>query len=259
MHTPLCFHAEGEPIEYARRAVELGLAEIGFSEHCPMPDQYDKMRMRENDFPQYLSKVETARLAFPKLPIRLAIEAEYVLGEEDYVRHFLQRAEWDYVLGSVHYIREWNFDAPEAAARWKETRDLFGQWKLYFEQWKAAARTGMYDSLAHPDLVKKFGFLPVEACEDLFRDALEAVAACGIAVEINTAGLRKPVKEIYPSANFLRIARGFNIPISLGSDSHAPGEVGMNFREAVDLARACGYTEYVRFQNRKRTSHPLPL
>jgi len=258
MHTPLCLHAEGEPVEYARQADELGLAEIGFSEHCPMPSHFDTLRMKSGDLTSYLAKIEEARKAFPSLKIRLGIEAEFAEGEEDHVKRFLDRASWDYVLGSVHYIREWNFDAPEAVSRWKESRDLFGQWKLYFDLWKKAARTGFYDSLSHPDLVKKFGFIPSERCDELFRDALAVVAEKGPAVEINTAGLRKPVKEIYPSGNFLRIAKNFDIPISLGSDAHAPGEVGMNFREAVALARACGYTQYARFNQRKRTLHPLP-
>ncbi len=257
MHTHLCRHAKGEPVDSARRAVELGLAEIGISEHCPMPSRFDQLRMQEKDFGRYLEMVEAARRAFPNLRILLGVEAEYIAGQEDEIRRFLGRANWDYVIGSVHYIGDWNFDAPEAVAVWKKA-DLLEQWRLYFELWKKAAATGLYDTLGHPDLVKKFGFVPRTPCEDLFRDALAEVARRGLAIEINTAGLRKPVKEIYPSATFLRIAREMNIPITLGSDAHAPGEVGMNFREAVALARACGYTEFARFSKRQRTLHPLP-
>ena len=258
MHTPLCLHADGEPVEYAKRAVELGLTEIGFSEHCPIPASFDRLRMRREDLPIYQAKVNAARRAFPQLTIRFGIEAEYVEEEEKSIQHFLDSADWDYILGSVHYIRHWNFDAPEAVSKWKETRDLLSQWKLYFELWKQAARTRLYDSLAHPDLVKKFGFIPSESCNDLFQDALQVVAEDGLAIEINTAGLRKPVQEIYPSKSFLRIARGLDIPISLGSDAHSPSEVGMNFREAINLARECGYTHYIRFHQRQRTLHPLP-
>ncbi|MDD2709537.1 MAG: PHP-associated domain-containing protein [Verrucomicrobiae bacterium] len=101
--------------------------------------------------------------------------------------------------------------------------------------------------------MKKFGTIPREDCRPLFREALAVAAKMGVAVEINTAGLRKPVKEIYPSAAFLRIARELGVPISFGSDAHAPAEVGSGFREAVDLARACGYREYARFEKRRRT------
>jgi len=90
MHTPLCLHAEGEPVEYAKRAVELGLSEIGFSEHMPMPSHFDSLRMKESDFEPYLSKVELARKTYPKLPIRFAIEAEYAAGEEKYIENFFK-------------------------------------------------------------------------------------------------------------------------------------------------------------------------
>jgi histidinol-phosphatase (PHP family) len=258
MHTHLCGHAKGEPVDYACRAVELGLAEIGISEHCPMPANYDQLRLAEERFPDYLAMVEAARKAFPKLRIKLGVEAEYCRGQEEYVRRFLGRADWDYVLGSVHYLGMWCLDDPKEIPTWKKIQDLFATWKEYFQLWKAAARTGLYDSLAHPDLVKKFGFFPKEPCEELFEDALRVVAEKGICIEINTAGLRKPVKEIYPSEAFLQIAGRLEIPITLGSDSHAPIEVGAGFREAVRLARDCGYTQYARFEKRKRTMWPLP-
>jgi histidinol-phosphatase (PHP family) len=258
MHTPLCGHAEGEPIEYARQAVELGLTEIGFSEHCPLDHSYDTLRMKVQDLPDYLSRIETARKAFPELTIRLGIEAEYVSKGMDDLEKFLDQADWDYVLGSVHYLNDWGFDWPEAVTRWNETRDVFAQWELYFALWKKAAQPKLFDSMAHPDLVKKFGFIPKQSCDNLFEDALRVVADLGIAIEINTAGLRKPVKEIYPSARFLQTAFRLGIPISLGSDAHAPAEVGMNFSEAVKLAKSCGYQEYVRFEKRKRKIYRLP-
>lgn len=258
LHTPLCNHADGEPADYARRATELGFREIGFSEHCTMPPHFDRLRMVADDLDRYLASVEQARKACPDLTIRLGIEAEYVPGEVDHVRQFLARHSWDYVLGSVHYLDDWNFDAPEAAERWRTTANLHDEWKRYFGTWKQAARCGLFDILAHPDLVKKFGFVPRENCEDLFEDALAAVAKAGLVIEVSTAGLRKPVKEIYPSAAFLRIARRLNVPITLGSDAHAPSEVGANFHDAVALARASGYTHYLRFHQRQRTSHALP-
>jgi histidinol-phosphatase (PHP family) len=258
MHTPLCRHAKGRPSEYARHAQTLGLKEIGFAEHCPMPPHFDRLRMTHDDLPRYIESVEKARAACPGLTIRLGVEADYVEEEEISLARFFRRHAWDYVLGSVHYIGKWNFDSPSAVKRWKETKDLRVEWARYFELWKKAARCGLFDSLGHPDLVKKFGFVPRENCDDLFEDALAVVAKAGLAIEINTAGLRKPVGEIYPSAAFLRIARRLKIPITFGSDAHVPGEVGANFREAVALARSCGYTHYARLHRRKRTLHRLP-
>ena len=258
MHTHLCAHAEGEPKDYAKRAVALGLGELGISEHAPMPSGYDALRLAEDRLPDYLAMVEAARRVAPQLPIRLGVEAEYCRGQEDYVRRFLARADWDYVIGSVHYLEMWNFDDPKEIPAWRAIRDLFGTWRDYFSLWKEAARTKLYDTLGHPDLVKKFGFFPKEPCEALFEDALRTVAEAGCCLEINTAGLRKPVKEIYPSSAFLRIARRLDIPITFGSDAHAPHEVGAGFREAVALARECGYAEYARFEKRKRMMRPLP-
>ncbi|MDD2709532.1 MAG: histidinol-phosphatase HisJ family protein [Verrucomicrobiae bacterium] len=258
MHTPLCHHAEGAPAEYARRAAALGLKEIGFSEHCPLPDGYDRLRLREDQLGDYVRLVEEARRAAPGMVIRLGVEAEYVREDLPYVRRMVERHAWDYILGSVHYMGMWNFDAPEAEREWRECADLYEKWRQYFELWREAASSGLYDTMGHPDLVKKFGPIPREDCRPLFREALTAAAEGGVAVEINTAGLRKPVKEIYPSAAFLRIACEMGVPISFGSDAHAPDEVGSGFRQAVDLARACGYREYARFEKRRRTLWPLP-
>lgn len=257
-HTRLCGHAEGEPRDLARRAKDLGLGVLGISEHCPMPSGFDRLRLAEERLSDYLAMVEDARKAFPTLPIRLGVEAEYCPGTTDYVRRFLEKADWDHVIGSVHYLGKWNFDDPKEIPAWEALPDLRATWQAYFDLWKEAARTRLYDTLGHPDLVKKFGFVPEGSCEAMFEDALRSVAEAGCCVEINTAGLRKPVKEIYPSAAFLKIARRMEIPITFGSDAHAPSEIGANFREAVALARACGYTDYARFEKRKRTMWPLP-
>ena len=112
MHTPLCRHAEGEPIEYAARAHELGLSEIGFSDHNPMPeDEFDAWRMRLDQLGEYVKKVEEARRAFPDLTIKLALEVDYLPGREDWVRDLAGRYAWDYLIGSVHYLSEsWDID-----------------------------------------------------------------------------------------------------------------------------------------------------
>jgi histidinol-phosphatase (PHP family) len=111
--------------------------------------------------------------------------------------------------------------------------------------------------MGHPDLVKKFGHIPKQSCDELFRTALQAAAKAKVIIEINTAGLRKPVNEIYPSIAFLKIARELKLPIAFGSDAHAPQEVGLNFKEAVALAKQAGYTEAVRLHDGKRVAYKL--
>ena len=259
MHTPLCHHAVGEPVEYAARAVELGLDEIGFSEHSPMPrDDFDDWRLINRDMGEYVAKVEAARRAFPRLKIRLALEVDYLPGHEAWIRDLAARQEWDYFIGSVHYVSDsWDLDNPKKISEWRK-RDPFEVWSIYFDRLTLAVESGLFDIIGHADLPKKFGFYPKEDCSGLFRRFLGTAAARGTCIELNTAGLRKDCREIYPSLSLLKIASELGVPITLGSDAHAPGEVGHAFPEAVALARQAGYSACQRFARRQRTSVPLP-
>ena len=258
MHTPLCKHAVGEPEEYARRALERGIEEIGFSDHAPMPPSYDPdFRMAEAQFPEYVEKVRRCREAFPQLSIKFGVEADFHPGTEDYVREFLARGGFDYVIGSVHYIGDWPFDNPEHARRF-ETCDVYETYARYYDLVARLARTGMYDILGHPDVVKKFGYRPSRDTSELERRALEAVAAAGMALDVNTSGLRRPAREIYPSLRLLRRARELGIGITFGSDAHEPRHVGEDFGKAVALAREAGYTHFRRYARRAYELVPLP-
>jgi histidinol-phosphatase (PHP family) len=126
------------------------------------------------------------------------------------------------------------------------------RWREYFELWKKAAQTRLFDSLSHPDLPKKFNFRPKTDFSSVYDDVLRVVAESGVAIEVSTAGLRKPCREMYPSESFLKIARRRNVPITLGSDAHIPQDVGADYGKALTLARACGYDKICRFTLRKR-------
>lgn len=253
MHTPLCRHATGEPVDYARRAVDLGLTEIGFSDHSPMPhDDFDDWRMFDRQLDEYVAKVRLAQKTFPQLTIRLALEVDYLPGHENWIRQLAARHPWDYFIGSVHYVSEsWDIDNPAKLSEWKK-RDAFEVWKIYFERLTLAAESRLFDIIGHADLPKKFGIRPAQDCTPLYENFLHAAAKAGCAMELNTAGLRKDCREIYPSRQLLELAFHKNVPITFGSDAHAPGEVGMNFAEAAQLARATGYTKTCRFQGRQR-------
>ncbi len=252
MHTPLCRHATGEPVDYARRAVELGLAEIGFSDHSPMPrDDFDNWRMFDRQLDEYVAKVRLAQKSFPQLIIRLSLEVDFLPGHEDWIRRLAVRQPWDYFIGSVHYVSDsWDIDNPAKLSEWKK-RDAFEVWQIYFDRLALAAESKLFDIIGHADLPKKFGFRPAQDCAPLYEKFLNAAAKAGSAIELNTAGLRKECREIYPSRRLLDLAFQKNVPITFGSDAHAPAEVGMNFAEAVQLARAAGYTESCRFTRRK--------
>jgi histidinol-phosphatase (PHP family) len=253
MHTPLCQHAVGQPTEYAAQAVARGLTEIGFSDHSPMrKDNFDEWRMNTDKLGEYVENVRRAQKDFPQLTIKLALEVDYLPGQEDWIRELARMHPWDYFIGSVHYVSEsWAIDSPHQLAEWKK-HDAYEVWSMYFDWLTRAADSGLFEIIGHADLPKKFGIYPDRDCTSLFEHFLETASKKNVAIELNTAGLRKDCKEIYPSPKLLRLAREKNVPITFGSDAHAPSEVGMNFTEAIQLAREIGYTESCRFTQRKR-------
>ena len=253
MHTPLCRHAVGEPVKYAAQAVKLGLTEIGFTDHSPMRrDDFDNWRMRSDQLDEYVAKVRRAQKEFPALTIKLGLEVDYLPGHEPWIRELAARHPWDYFIGSVHYISDsWDVDNPEKLSHWKD-RDPFEVWSVYFERLAMAARSRLFEIIGHADLPKKFGFIPQRDCTSMFQQFLDAAKASDVALELNTAGLRKDCKEIYPSPAILQLAHRTGVPITFGSDAHAPGEVGMDLLRAIELARRTGYSQTCRFTQRQR-------
>ena len=247
MHTRLT-DGTMEPVDYARVAIARGLNEIGCSDHAPLGDRDTDWTMKLADLDTYVGWVREAQRQFPQLTIKLGLEVDYFPGREDWVRDLANRYPWDFFLGSVHFIGD--FPVDRSAADWCG-QDLDQRWQQYFDLWEQAARSKLFDSLAHPDLPKKFGNRPVEDLVDTYQRVLRAVKAAEVAIEVSTAGLRKPCREIYPSEAFLRLARQFDIPITLGSDAHIPEDTGADFVKAVEWARRCGYDKLCRFTQRK--------
>ena len=253
MHTPLCRHAVGEPTEYAANAVKLGFTEIGFSDHNPMlRDDFDDWHMRQDELDAYVQKVEKARKDHPNLSIKLALEIDYLPGHEDWIRDLAARHPWDYFIGSVHYVSDsWDLDNPKKISEWKK-RDPFEVWSVYFDRLTMAAESRLFEIIGHADLAKKFCYYPKEDCSHLFKRFLAAAKKADAAIELNTAGLRKDCKEIYPHRRIVEMAYVDGVPITFASDAHAPAEVGMNFAEAIQLAKEVGYTRWCRFNQRRR-------
>jgi histidinol-phosphatase (PHP family) len=259
MHTPLCRHATGEPSEYAARALQLGLTEIGFSDHSPMrQDDFDDWRMRLNQLDEYVKKVQKARREHPALMIKLALEVDYLPGQEDWIRELAARHPWDYLIGSVHYVSDsWAIDNPYKLSEWK-ARDPWEVWTVYFDRLAMAAESGLFEIIGHADLPKKFGFYPTQDLTPLFAKFLASASRSNVALELNTAGLRKDCKEIYPSPQFVRMMFAARIPITFGSDAHAIEEVGKDLKAALELAHSVGYREYQTFSQRKVQTARLP-
>jgi len=220
-------------------------------------DDFDDWRMRLDQLDKYVEQVRGAQREFPQLTIRLGLEVDYLAGQEDWIRDLAARHSWDYFIGSVHYISNgWDIDNPHKLSKWKE-HDAYEVWTEYFSCLTQAAKSGLFEIMGHADLPKKFGFIPDQDCTALFQSFLNAAATADCAIELNTAGLRKECREIYPSRSILELAKAAGVRITFGSDAHAPAEVGANFAEAMQLAHDVGYTECCRFEQRKRTMVPI--
>lgn len=249
MHTPLCKHAWGEPEEYAQQALKAGLKGIIFTCHCPMPDGFwPTVRMSESEFDTYVGLVQRAADAFKgKLDIRLGIESEYFPGHEEYIRNLHQRAEFHYVLGAVHW------QAKEYLNKF-ETGTIENFRRTYFDHLAKSAESGLYDCLAHPDLVKNYH--PDSWCFAIVKNsvatALDRIAATGVAMELNTSGLNKSYSEMNPGNEMLRMMAERKIPIVVGSDSHRPVRVGEHFVTALNNLSEAGFEKVSYFLNRQR-------
>ncbi len=263
IHTELCQHAKGKAAAFRARAAELGLPEICFTDHVPNPDGYDPVnRMRLDQFLLYRSMV--ADLAQARQPaILFGVEADYYDGCERFLQEWLPRQEFDLVLGSVHYIDNWGFDNPDERHVW-DSVDVTNTWATYFSLIGKLADSRLADGqladvVGHLDLPKKFAHRPSDrALKEMAQPALDRVAAAGMAIEINSSGLRRPVHEIYPSALLLSLAKERDIPICFGSDAHRPEEVGWQFDASLALARSVGYTHAVQYRRRQRRPYALP-
>jgi histidinol-phosphatase (PHP family) len=191
--------------------------------------------------------------------LRLGIEADYVPGAEDRMAELLAARDWDYVVGSVHFLGELAVDHPEYDV-WARGSSPDRVWRRYFELLAEAARTGMFDILAHPDLVKVWGPQRPRPDRDLrfyYEPAVEAIAESGIAVEVSTAGLRKPAGELYPAPAFLEMVLDAGNPIALSSDAHVPGDVGAGYDRALELLDDLGVREIAVFERRERRLEPV--
>jgi histidinol-phosphatase (PHP family) len=240
-------------VEAARRA---GVDEIGFTEHVyyfrqtrslwTVPYQTERCVY---DLEKYVEAVVQARGR--GLPVKLGLEVDYVPGREDETRELLEPYPWDYLLGSVHFVDGLGVDGEP---RLVDAVGVEEAWRRYFDALGAAARSRLFDSLSHPDLVKIFG-----ESDDAFEygAVVEAIAESGVAVEVSTAGLRKPVGELYPHPEFLAACRERGVPVTLGSDAHSPDVVGRDFDRAGELLRSAGYETVTVFERRRARQEPV--
>jgi histidinol-phosphatase (PHP family) len=247
-HTTRCNHAKGSMENYVQKAIELGIDIYGFSEHAPM--HFDEhYRLKFDEMPAYEKDVQNLKEKYNKqIKILLGYEVDYLKG---YIDERVIHAKVDYLIGSVHFLDKWGFDNPEFISEY-HNRDIDEIWQKYFDAIEAMAKTGYFDIVGHFDLIKVFKYMPKKEIQLIAKNALKAIKQSGMVLELNTAGLRKPTKEIYPSPLLLEMAYELDIPITFSSDAHAIGQVGYKYEEAVQLAKKVGYREAVTFEQREK-------
>ena len=248
-HTTLCKHAEGEPHEYAEAAERAGLKGIIFTCHCPLPDRISEhVRMSPLQYDLYHKLIERTREQFEgRVDVRAGLESDYFPGVEPWLEKLHDRYPLHHVLGSIHPqlgdYRERYFKG-----------DVFEYQQLYFEHLAEAAETGLFDTLAHPDLIKN---MPprewhFDRIQPFIERALDRIAATGVAMELNTSGAHKALPEMNPGAAMLALMRARNIPVVIGADAHVPSRVGDKYVAALHTLRDVGFTEVSFFLERRR-------
>lgn len=248
-HTPLCNHAEGEPGEYAAVAEQRGLKGLIVTCHNPMPDRFSHhVRMREDQFDEYVAMVAKASEEWAgRVDVRLGLEADYFEGFEGYLEKQIASADFHFVLGSVHP------QIPEFRAKYWQDDEVEVQ-RTYFRLLAQSAETKLFDSLAHPDLVKNHTsnvWNPAVVLDDI-RAALDRIAATGVAMELNTSGINKTIAEMNPFPVMLEEMATRGIPITLGADAHQPERVADGYETALELLTECGFRHISYFTERKR-------
>ncbi len=257
------YFTERNVVQYVERAAEQGIGELGFSEHgyrfrealdvWRHPFWVEQAVDRLDDYIEFLLVMRERGY-----PVKLGLELDYVPGRESELAALLDGRPFDYVIGSVHFIADravdhegydaWRVSAPDQV------------WREYFESIGQAAASGLFDVLAHLDLVKVWGAgrpAPPEPLTTYYEPAIEAIRESDVAIEVSTAGLRKPVAEIYPSWELLRRCVESGKAIALSSDAHVPEHVGFAYGRAVEILREAGVAEVAVFAGRVRREEPL--
>lgn len=254
MHTPLCKHAFGQPTAYGRMGMRRGLKGIIMTCHSPMPDRFSSsVRMDPEEFPDYLGLVESAAEQLDgEIEIKLGLESDWFPGMEEWLHELHARADFHYILGSVHPF------LPEYKERFYDGDSVAFQ-RGYFTHLADAAETGLFDCLSHPDIIKVMvaSHWDFKLVESAVAAALDRIAATGIAMELNTSGINKVYPEMNPGPEMLAMIGERGIPVVVSSDSHRPERVGADFGPAFAMLEDAGFERVNFFHNRQRQELPI--
>ncbi|ULO07434.1 histidinol-phosphatase HisJ [Paenibacillus sp. 19GGS1-52] len=268
-HHERCGHAVGKLEEYVQRGVELGLQQLGLSDHLPLihvdpATYYPEMAMPLYELPRYVEECLTLKERYRGIiELRVGLEADYIEGYEEQIRELLSPYPWDYLIGSVHFLGEWDITDYRQVHGW-EGKDVVEVYRRYYDAVQKSALSGLYDIIGHMDVIKRFGYGP-QTPEDkaevnkLELETLKAIAESGIAMELNASGLTKPCAEMFPAEHVLQGALTLGIPLTLGSDAHDPLKLGDGLQEARSMLWHTGFRGLAIFEGRRRSSVSFEL
>lgn len=247
-HTTLCNHASGSVEEFIEKAISNGTKYYGFSEHAPMNFD-EKYRMSFKELDLYEDMIKKAKEKYKdKIAILTGYEVDFIDGLID--NRVISR-DVDYFIGSVHFLSRWGFDNPAFIGEYKN-KDIDKIWEEYFFAIKSMAKSGLFDIVGHLDLIKIFKYMPKKDIRVIAKDAISAIKKADMVVEFNSAGLRKPVAEIYPSGALIEMLKESDIKITFSSDAHKIEDVGYGSSVLLSKAKEFGFNEIVAFNKRDK-------
>ena len=251
-HTPLCGHATGTTEDYIRAAIEKKFSELGFSDHAPLPDEIrGGVTMAQEDLEIYLEDVRRFRDAYrEKIAVKIGLEVDFPL-RDSFNKKYFNDPRIDFLMGSCHFIGSWPFDQEPYKDEFSH-RDIDEAYSSYYSIVESLVDSSLFDIIGHFDLIKKFGYRPRRNFTPGIEKIAKKMSRAGLAAEINTSGLLKPVAEIYPSDEIIRIFFQNNVPVTIGSDCHNPETIDYMLAHALDKLKEAGYKKISGFSKRKR-------
>ena len=259
IHTKRCKHARGEMREYVEQALAMRIPEIAFTDHIPLPDNFDLAhRMAMSELEGYLSEIEALQKEYPQIRILSGIEADYYEGFEEFLQRILSQFPFDLIIMSVHFIKGWGENNWVFSYHFPD-RPLHDIYSDYLRTLGKGVDTGLFHVLGHLDLIKSPDSSILEHNLEEIQSLLERIKKQNMAIEINTSGLRKEVAETYPTLKLIPLIRDFNIPLTMGSDAHQPDQVGYCFRQLEEELKPFAQLTFRRYRSGKPIEYTLTI
>ncbi len=256
-HHERCGHASGTLRDYIEQAIKKGLNQIGLSDHMPVihvPREklLPGLGMKREELEAYVEEALALKNEYKQeIEVKVGLEADYIEGYEKEIEKLLSPYPFDYIIGSVHFLGEWDLSDSRQMYGWKE-KPIDIIFEEYYSALQQAVKSGLYDIVGHLDVVKRHGHQPMNSMDSLILQTLQTIKDCDMVMEINTSGLYKVIKEVFPAPHIIDKAVALDIPFTFGSDAHKPEHVHLGINEGIDLLKKHGIREIATFENRER-------